>query len=141
MLARRIGLLNFVPLKVRAIFVQAPDPVCERQHLWQECVARVVLDALGVTGESEPKEHNAVIESARMWFKKSPDFSEVFALSGIEPGNIRESILETIPLTRASSKTKGVPLDTLYESVKAKKHARKAAQNRQAGRARKNRTV
>ena len=77
MSSRRIPYLTEVPYAVRRAFRCADEPRCAAELLWRERTARMVLDALGLTGLiGKRKKHNDAVGYARRWlrgFYETPD--------------------------------------------------------------------
>lgn len=85
MLVARLQTADYIPFEIKRAFIQAPEPTCPEQHMWQEFIARMSLDALGETGESERDKHeNALLEAWRWWRHFSEDVTEALDLSGID---------------------------------------------------------
>lgn len=57
----------------------ASDP---HRRIWQRVVRRLVQDAFGNTGHSDPNDHDRAMREARMWFRfHVEDVEEVFDLA------------------------------------------------------------
>lgn len=109
LLAERMSANTDIPFEIRKVFANAEDPspeTLEHTTLWREVVARAILDALGITGQTEPDRHNAILHDAQWWFKYSPDLREVFDLAGLPLKITRDSVIENFALTKPSPKYK-----------------------------------
>lgn len=110
-ISERISSNPNLPYGVRKAFAGAPDPEGWTRNwtlLWRECVARVVMDALGFTGQTEVDKHNAIMLDAQRWFKYChEDMREVFDLADLPLEICRESVMENFPLTKKATKISG----------------------------------
>lgn len=110
MIQTKIGGLGFVPIEVRRAFAQTTDPKPGEETLWREVIARMVLDALGITGmQSSLYEHNTLVRDARIWWSPRGDTDRKlsFDLASIENMElISESMNRTTPIPLEQQKRK-----------------------------------
>jgi hypothetical protein len=94
----RIVTMGEIPFNIRKAFYNSPEPVTPYDYLWREVAARLILDAIGLTGHhNKPYMHNEAVRSARNWFNLNDvDVNEVFDLAGLEDYTniIREEVLK-----------------------------------------------
>lgn len=80
--------------------VQDFHEACEspEQELWRDVIARICLDALGITGIPRRKpEHQQVIDTARDWFQYSYDDMQLaFEFAALDFDHIVSTIRETL---------------------------------------------
>lgn len=93
MSVRRVYTLENVPASVRRAFRSLDEPSTPEQRLFQEVVARAVLDALGHTGLSDADQHNAAVRGARVWLKMADNNDIWFDLAGLDADTLRKPIL------------------------------------------------
>ena len=72
-------------------------PSCPEEHLFQEIVARAVLDALGHTGLNDAAQHNQAVREARVWFKFGENTQLYCDMAGLDLEVIRSPLLATLP--------------------------------------------
>ena len=70
---------------------------CPEQQLFQEIVARAVLDALGHTGLNDAAQHNQAVREARVWFKFGTNVELYCDMAGLDLDAIRMPLLNTLP--------------------------------------------
>lgn len=102
MIHLRLSSAPFLPFEIRRAFMQAPECSSDEQSLWREVLARVILDALGYTGQGTEREHAQVIKEARDWFVNSQDMVTVFDLAGVEHSRVRMTVLGATPVPRGT---------------------------------------
>lgn len=107
-LSERIPSNPNLPFEVRQVFATAKEPEgLERNTivLWREVVARLIMDALGYTGQTEPDKHNIILLEAQKWFRYSrEDMQEVFDLAELPLEITRDSVIQNFALTKHSPK-------------------------------------
>jgi len=96
--ASRVPFLDDVPKTVREAFRKRQTPRSPEQALYQDIVARAVMDACGYTGLNIPKRQDEIMREARLWFKfGGEDRSMIFELAGLEEERIRQAIIAIAP--------------------------------------------
>jgi hypothetical protein len=79
------------------------------QELWRDFIARMALDALGVTGISKRKpEHKQAISEARDWFWHSYDDMQLaFEFAGLDFDHVVTIVRETLNVRNAVPHSRG----------------------------------
>lgn len=110
MSSRRIPYMEEVPYSIRRAFLGAEEPSTPEELLWRERAARMVLDALGLTGlVGKRKKHSDAVQYARRWFRGIYDSPELpqelrdsaigtFESAGINYGAVVGPVLDATPL-------------------------------------------
>ena len=93
------------------VTVQDKHEACTspEQELWRDVIARLALDALGITGVSRKKpEHKQAIEDARRWFWYCYDDMQLaFEFAGLDFEYIVTIIRENLNAKSAIPDTRG----------------------------------
>lgn len=117
-IAEKIATSSKMPYEIRKGFANAaePDEVNKGQVLmWREVAARLTMDALGNTGQSEPDRHLHIMNEAQKWFSQDlEDVSLVFEYAQVPLEIMRGVIIDNFGLTKRG------------DGVKSKKKSRKA---------------
>jgi hypothetical protein len=103
MSASRLPFFETVPAPVRRAFATADHPQSPWELLEREIAARAVLDAVGITGESMPLDHNRAVREARGWFRWSANVEAVFEYAGLRIDNVRAAVLACPPLYKGDA--------------------------------------
>ncbi len=82
---------------MRRIFGGLPPVSYDEELLFRDIVARAVLDAVGVTGAAEIKQHNDIVRTARIWLRFGEDRDEFFDHAGLEVSAIVAPVLGLDP--------------------------------------------
>ena len=82
-----------VPAPIRRAFATADRPQTSYELLEREIAARAVLDAIGVTGEASPFDHDRAVRDARTWFRWSDNVEAVFSNAGLVIDDVRRLVL------------------------------------------------
>lgn len=74
----------------------------QHRQVWQRVVRRLIQDAFGNTGHSDPNDHDRAMRQSRMWFRFSPeDVEMVFDLAEVENWReIRREVIDHEPSYR-----------------------------------------
>lgn len=93
MSAHRICVTQEVPVEVRRAFRDSVSSQPDDARLFQEIAARAVLDAIGLTGEFDPQDHDRAMFKARTWIKFGQTAEEFFDYAGINYKLVRQHVL------------------------------------------------
>ena len=68
-----------LPFEIRRAFYYVNEDDEPEYNLWLEVAARVLLDAIGSTGLTDPSHHNDAVREARNWWIIAGDDMEIVA--------------------------------------------------------------
>jgi hypothetical protein len=83
-----------LPDAVRRCLEKAEPAKGPEHKLWRTVVVRAILDAFGVTGLSDTRDHEKAIRAARCWFKfQEHDVETVFDFADYDYETVRSLVL------------------------------------------------
>ncbi len=103
-LYQRILLVNKVPERVRRTFGGLPPVKLDEELLFRDVCARAVLDAVGVTGAADARDHNDIVRLARTWLRFGSNKDDFFDHAGLDMDAVIPETLAIDPPYRRERK-------------------------------------